>query len=91
MSCLFKFKSQQEKEDIEQRNPDIPENNPRHSKNGLQAPSAISERVNPEENIMEGNKSTPFDEREIFRLKSSWRTVHRQIEETGAEYFLKYA
>ena len=32
----------------------------------------------------------PLDKREIFRLKSSWRAVHRQMQEAGIEIFLQY-
>ena len=90
MSCLFNFKSPKEKLDCEQVYPVNPASNQRLSNNQVQDSCENLQRMNPKENF---NEVIPFplDERDIFRLKSSWRTVHRQIPETGVEFFLKYA
>ena len=32
----------------------------------------------------------PLTPKEIFRLKSSWRVVHRKLDEAGVEIFLRY-
>ena len=51
--------------------------------------AAAIEKLNFSEKIPELNPF-PLDAKELFRLKSSWRAVHRQITEAGVELFLKY-